>query len=69
MLENSLPLSGNSSAGANVLFQLVKLSFHGVPLHHINLKSDFVSEQVLVGVQPTLPAEDIFVVFWYRFVR
>jgi hypothetical protein len=41
-----------------VLFQLVEPGFHGVPLHHINLKSDFVSGQVVVGVRPTL--EDIF---------
>jgi hypothetical protein len=43
-----------------VFFQLVEPGFHGVPLHHINLKSDFVSGQVVVGVRPTLPVEDIF---------
>jgi hypothetical protein len=59
MLENSFPLSGNISAGANVLLQGVNPCFHSVPLHHINLKSDFVSEQLVGGVRPTLPFEDI----------
>jgi hypothetical protein len=59
MLENSLPLSGNTSAGANVLLQGVDSFFHSVPLHHIYLKSDFVSGQVVVGVRPTLLFEDM----------
>ena len=63
MLENSLPLSGNTSAGANVLLQGVYPDFHSVPLHHINLKSDFVSGQVVVGLRPTLPVEDISLLF------
>ena len=46
MLENSLPLFGNTSAGANVLSQGVGTGFHSVPLHHINSKSDFASGQV-----------------------
>jgi len=49
MLENSLPLLGNTSACANVLFQGVNTGFHSVPPHHINSKSDFVSGQVVVG--------------------
>jgi hypothetical protein len=63
MLENSLPLSMNTSAGANVLLQGVDPGFHNVPLHHINLKSDFVSGQVIGGVRPTLPVEDISLLF------
>ena len=63
MLENSLPLSGNASAGANVLLQRVNPCVHSVPLHHINLKSDFVSGQVEGGVRPTLPFEDISLLF------
>jgi hypothetical protein len=49
MLENSLPLLGNTSACVNVLSQKVKTGFHSVPPHHINSKSDFVSGQVVVG--------------------
>ena len=63
MLENSLPLSGNTSAGAHVLLQGVDPGIHSVPLHHINLKSDFLSGQVVVGVRPTLPVEDISLLF------
>jgi hypothetical protein len=63
MLENSLPLSGNTSAGANVLLQGVDQCFHSVLLHHINLKLDFVSGQVVVGVRPTLPFKDISLLF------
>jgi hypothetical protein len=46
-----------------VLLQGVDPCFHSVPLHHINLKSDFVSGQVVVGVRPTLPVEDISLLF------
>ena len=63
MLENNLPLSGNTSADANVLLQQVDRGFHNVPLHHINLKSDFISGQVLGGVRHTLPVEDISLLF------
>ena len=49
MLENSLPLLGNTSACANVLFQGVNTGFHSVPPHHINSKLDYVSGQVVVG--------------------
>jgi hypothetical protein len=63
MLENSLPLSRNTSDGGNVLLQGVDQGFHNVPLHHIYLKSDFVSGQVIVGVQHTLPVEDISLLF------
>ena len=59
MLEKSLPLSGNTSAGAHVLLQGVDPGFHSVALHHINLKSEFVSGQVVVGVRPTPPVEDM----------
>jgi hypothetical protein len=63
MLEHSLPLSGNTSAGAHVLLQGVDPGFRSVPLHHINLKSDFVSGQVVLGVRPTVPVEDISLLF------
>ena len=63
MLENSLSFSGDTSGGANVLLQVVDPGFHSVPLHHINLKSDFVSRHVVVGVRPTLPVEDISLLF------
>ena len=63
MLQNSLPLSGNTSAGAKMLLQGVDPGFHNVPLHHINLKSYFASEQVEVGVPHTLPVEDISLLF------
>jgi hypothetical protein len=63
MLENSLPLSGNSSARENMLLQGVVPDLHSVPLHHINLKSDFVSGQVVVGIRPTLPFDDISLLF------
>jgi hypothetical protein len=63
MLENSLPLSGNTSDGAHVFIQGVDPGFHSVPLYHINLKSDSVSGQDVVGVRPTLPVEDISLLF------
>ena len=63
MLENSIPLSRNTSHGVNMLLQRVDPGFHSVPLHHIKLKSNFVSGQVVVGVGHTLPVEDISLLF------
>ena len=63
MLENSIPISRNTSHGVNVLLQGVDPFFHSVPLHHIKLKSNFASGQILVGVGPTLPVEDMSLLF------
>ena len=58
MLENSLPLSGNTSDGEHVFIQGVDPGFHSVPLHRINSKLDFVSGQAVVGIRYMLPDED-----------
>ena len=63
MLENIVPLSGNTSAGANILLQGVDPSFHSVPLHRINLKLAFVSGQAVVGIRCMLPVEDSSLLF------
>ena len=46
-----------------MLLQGVVPGLHSVPLHHINLKADFVSGQVVVVVRPTLPFDDISLLF------
>ena len=63
MLENSIPVSRNTSHGVNVLLQGVDPGLHSVPLHHIKLKSNFASGQIVVGVGPTLPVEDMSLLF------
>jgi hypothetical protein len=64
MLDNIFPLSVITSAGANVLLREVHPGFHSVPLHHhINLKSNVVSGQVVVGVRPTLSVQYISLLF------
>ena len=64
MLDNSFPLSVITSGGANVLLQGVHPGFHSVPLHpHINLKSNVVSGQVVVGIKPTLSIQYIILLF------
>jgi hypothetical protein len=55
MLENIVPLSENTSAGANMVLQGVDPCFHSVPLHRINSKLDFVSGQAVVGIRFMLP--------------
>jgi hypothetical protein len=62
-LENSIPLSRNTSDVVNVLLQRLDPGFHNVSLHHIKLKSNFATRQVVVGVGPTLPVEDIALLF------
>ena len=59
LLEGILPLSEETSAGASVLIQGVELGFIKVPLHVVELKSDFVCGSVTVGVRPTLPIEGV----------
>jgi hypothetical protein len=64
MLDNIFPLSVITSSGANVLLQGVHPGFYSVPLHHhINLKSNVVSGQVVVGVRPTLSIQYISLLF------
>ena len=59
LLEGILPLSEISSTGDNVIIQGVELGYMTVPLHKINLKSDLVSGDVVVGVRQKLPVEGI----------
>ena len=64
MLDNIFPLSVITSAGSNVLLKGVHPCFHSVPLyHHINLKSNVVSGQVVVGVRPTLSVQYMSLLF------
>jgi hypothetical protein len=58
MVEHILPLSGTTSAGANIVLLGVDPGFHSVPLHRINSKLDFVSGQAVVGIRYMLPDED-----------
>ena len=59
LLEGILPLSVISLTGDNVIIQGVELGYMTVPLHKINLKSDLVSGDVVVGVRQKLPVEGI----------
>ena len=63
MLENIVPLSGNTSAGETMVLQGAYPGFHSVPLHRINSKLDFVSGQAVVGIRPTLPVQGISLLF------
>ena len=63
MLENIVPLSGNTSAGANMVLQGVDPGFHSVPLHRINSKFDFASGQAVVGIRSMLPVDDSSLLF------
>ena len=51
MVEHIVPLSGTTSAGANMALLGVDPGFHSVPLHRINSKLDFVSGQAVVGIR------------------
>ena len=63
MLENVVPLSVNTSAGATMVLQGVDPGLHSVPLHRINSKLDFVSVNAVVGIRPTLPIHGISLLF------
>ena len=59
LLDGVLPLSEKTATGKSVLLQVVHLGTFKVPLHLINLKSNFISGPVVVGVSPTLPVKGI----------
>ena len=59
LLEGSLPLSEHTFTGRSVLLQGVELGVIDVPLHEIYLKSDLITEPVIVGVRPTLPVQGV----------
>ena len=58
MVEHIVPVSGNTSAGANMVLMGVDTGFHSVPLNRINSKLNFVSGQAVVGIRYMLPDED-----------
>ena len=58
MVEHIVPLSENTSAGANMVLLGVDPGYHSVPLHRINSKLDFASGQAAVGIRYMLPDED-----------
>ena len=58
MVEHIVPLSGNTSAGTNMVLRGVDPGYHSVPLHRINSKLDFASGQAAVGIRYMLPDED-----------
>jgi hypothetical protein len=63
MVKNIVPLSGTTSAGANMVLLGVDPGFRSVPLHRINSKLNFVSGQAVVGIRYMLPDEDIPLLF------
>ena len=58
MVGHIAPLSGNTSAGTNMVLRGVDPGYHSVPLHRINSKLDFASGQAAVGIRYMLPDED-----------
>jgi gentisate 1,2-dioxygenase len=63
MLENIVPVPGNTLAGATMVLQVIDPGFHSVPLHLINSKLYFVSGQAVVEIRSMLPVEDSALLF------
>ena len=59
LAEGVLAPSEQSATGQSVLIHRVELGFSCVPLHRVFLKSDLVSDPIIIGVQPTLPVEGV----------
>ena len=62
MLEYIGPLSGNTSAGVNMVLQGVDPGFRSLP-HRINLKLYYVSRQAIVRIISMFPVEDSSLLF------
>ena len=54
ILADKLPFSEKSSSGTSVLIQGVECGTVNIPLHHVNLSSDLVTELVVIGITPSL---------------
>ena len=59
MLDSVLPLTENSFTGANVLISGVEMGILEVPLHEVNIKSNLVNGNIVIGMRPSLPVEGI----------
>ena len=60
LLANTLPFSGVSFTGTNVLIKGVdSTEFTSIPLHNAYLSSDLVSGHVVVGILPSLPFDGV----------
>jgi hypothetical protein len=59
LLESGLPLSERTSTDKSVLLQGVEQGVIDVPLYRIYLKSDLITEPVIVSVWPTLPCQGV----------
>ena len=62
MLEYIVPLSGNTSAGVNMVLQAVDPCIGSLP-HRINIKLYFDSGKTIVGIRSMLPFEDSSLLF------
>ena len=62
MLEYIVPLSGNTSAGVNMVLQGVDSGFRSPP-HRINLKLYYVSGQAIVRIISMFPVADSSLLF------
>ena len=52
----------SNCTGTHALIQWVELGIVSVPMHMVYLKSDLVSEKVVVGLRPMLPMEGVLLI-------
>ena len=59
MLDSVLPLTENSFTGANVLISGVEMCVLEVQLYKVNIKSNLINGNIVIGMRPSLPVEGI----------
>ena len=59
LLKDVIPLSEKTFTGSDALIQGVECSFLNIPLHVVNLKSDFVNGLVTFGLMHPLPVTGV----------
>ncbi|XP_069976068.1 uncharacterized protein [Penaeus vannamei] len=59
MLEGMLPLSKESSVGANAILAGIECGQMSVPLHRVHLKCDYIDMDIIVGVVSKFPLEGV----------
>ena len=59
MLDSVLPLTENSFTGANELISGVEMGVLEVPLNEVNIRSSLINGNIVIGMRPSLPEEEI----------
>ena len=69
MLDSVLPLTEISCTGANVLILRVEMGVLEVFLHEVNIKSNLINGNIVIGMRTLLPVAGIFLILGKQVIK